>query len=142
MSGGTLDFIEDAVDDLTANGQSYLLFVIRGEKTLTDTFLNDEDRKTLQMWIDTGHWNRLLQMRLDKHKPNTTMSEETHIPPHQKRVIDEKTDLDDKIEKLGIFIKDSPIFKSLDEDERCRLQRQWMIMVEYSSILGERIAAF
>jgi hypothetical protein len=57
-------------------------------------------------------------------------------------VIDEKTDLDDKIEKLGIFIKDSPIFKSLDEDERCRLQRQWMIMVEYSSILGERIAAF
>jgi hypothetical protein len=71
MSGGTLDFVEDAVDDLQRNGQSYLLFVIRGEKTLAETFLNDDDRKMLQMWIDTGHWNRLLQEKLDKHKPNT-----------------------------------------------------------------------
>jgi len=64
------------------------------------------------------------------------------MQPHQQRVVDEKTELDDKREKLGAFIQTNPIFGKLDEAERERLVRQHSCMTEYSDILGERIAAF
>ena len=61
--------------------------------------------------------------------------------PHQQRVVDEKRELDEKLAKLSSFVC-TPIFASLDCRESERLQRQHDVMTEYSTILGERIAAF
>jgi len=63
------------------------------------------------------------------------------MQPHQQRVVDEKTELDEKIEKLNTFT-DTDIFKVLPVAEQGRLVRQLAIMNNYSGVLGERIAAF
>jgi hypothetical protein len=60
---------------------------------------------------------------------------------HQQRVVDEKSELDLKREKLGAFIQ-GDIFQTLPSDERNRLEQQAIAMTTYSTILGERIAAF
>ena len=66
--------------------------------------------------------------------------------PHQQRVVDEKAELDAKLEKLAAFIgtKKAPsqVFILLPEAERMRLYAQCRVMAEYSNILCERIAAF
>ena len=64
FNAGTMDFIEDAVESLMASGDSYILFVIRDKKTLAETFLNEGDKAMLREWVDTGHWNRLLEKKL------------------------------------------------------------------------------
>lgn len=64
------------------------------------------------------------------------------MQPHQQRVVDEKSELDDKLKKLGEFIESSPIFAGLPDVEQRRMLRQKYCMNEYSEILGERIAAF
>jgi hypothetical protein len=64
------------------------------------------------------------------------------MQPHQQRVVDEKTELDDKLVKLDAFIVGSEIFKDLPEDERTRLRKQAGFMKGYSDVLGDRIAAF
>lgn len=61
--------------------------------------------------------------------------------PHQQRVIDEKTELDERHSKLTDFL-DSKTFLGLSDDERYRLRKQAMAMAEYSMFLGLRIAAF
>lgn len=69
-----------------------------------------------------------------------------NLQPHQQRVVDEKADLDEKVAKLAAFIAtfDNPnsVFAALSEPERHRLYDQHRAMVTYSTILGERIAAF
>ncbi len=65
--------------------------------------------------------------------------------PHQQRVIDEKVDLDAKIEKLLHFIEATnmpDVFGTLSEAEQSRLRIQYSVMQSYSTILGERIAHF
>jgi hypothetical protein len=64
------------------------------------------------------------------------------MQPHQQRVVEEKADLDVKVAALQKFIKQSPHFDTLDIGEQWRLTTQAHIMVQYSAILGERIAAF
>lgn len=64
------------------------------------------------------------------------------MQPHQERVIAEKDALDEKIGKLGYFVKSSPIFKTLPVAEQLRLTKQLSVMGEYSIILKDRIAAF
>ena len=64
------------------------------------------------------------------------------MQPHQQRVVDEKTELDDKLTKLNQFITESPIFTNLDDREKSRLIAQKAHMEGYSDILGERIASF
>ncbi len=64
------------------------------------------------------------------------------MQPHQKRVIDERNELDDKRNKLSAFIGGSQVFKGLPEQEQIRLRRQIAIMDEYFDILQERIASF
>lgn len=64
------------------------------------------------------------------------------MKPHQQRVVDEKTALDEKIVNLNVFIKQSPVFISLPVAEKGRLIAQKAYMDGYSEILGERIAAF
>ena len=61
---------------------------------------------------------------------------------HQQRVVDEQSELNEKINKLSDFIKTSPLFEGLPIDEQERLMRQKYYMIEYSDVLAERIAAF
>ncbi len=65
----------------------------------------------------------------------------SQIQPHQQRVLDEKRDLDARLEKLRAFFG-NPTFGMLPEDEQHLLIRQSEVMAQYSSILEARIAAF
>jgi hypothetical protein len=60
---------------------------------------------------------------------------------HEQRVIDEKTELDNKFASLCMF-HGSDVFKSLDPIDQELLVKQADIMAEYSCILGDRIARF
>ena len=57
------------------------------------------------------------------------------------RVREEKAELDARLGKLMAFFS-TPIYAGLSEAERSRLRAQSFFMVGYSSMLGERIAAF
>lgn len=61
--------------------------------------------------------------------------------PHQLRVVEEKTELDEKRRKLGEF-KSTNLFASLPWQEQERLNTQAHIMTMYSAVLGERISNF
>ena len=65
------------------------------------------------------------------------------LPPHQQRVLDEKRELDEKLQKLTAFIS-SEKFSTIVQDEakRGRLVCQEETMKDYSAILAERIEAF
>ena len=56
-------------------------------------------------------------------------------------VLQEKADLDSKIEQLSKFIG-SDVYLRLDTSEQERLNRQHLMMRSYSSILSERIEHF
>lgn len=60
---------------------------------------------------------------------------------YQKRVIEEKQELDARLDKLNHFVQ-SKHFLTIPEDEQERLQRQQGFMIDYSKVLGERIEAF
>lgn len=64
------------------------------------------------------------------------------MQPHQQHVVDEKTELDTKANALSQFIGCSPIFLMPDAAEQERLRMQNDVMLQYSEILGARIAAF
>lgn len=64
------------------------------------------------------------------------------MPEHQKRVIEEKHELDEKRKRLHEFMEKSEIFKLLPEDERMLLIHQAYVMSLYSDILAQRIARF
>lgn len=63
------------------------------------------------------------------------------MAPHQQRVVDEKNELDNKLEKLVEFL-DTQLFLGLPIEEKFRLRRQSVVMDEYSNILAARIGAF
>jgi len=63
------------------------------------------------------------------------------MEPHQQRVVEEKTELDDKRSKLLSFFN-TDLFRGLDQAEKDRLRTQHGIMGIYSDILNQRIAAF
>ena len=63
------------------------------------------------------------------------------LEPHQQRVLDEKTELDEKINKLVAFME-TRVFDGLCQDEQDRMNRQCEAMLDYSRVLGERITAF
>jgi hypothetical protein len=64
------------------------------------------------------------------------------MQPHEQRVVEEKRELDERLNKLLMFIGANPLFKELTERERARLEHQAGIMNEYSRVLKERIAEF
>jgi hypothetical protein len=66
---------------------------------------------------------------------------EKTMQPHQQRVVDEKTELDEKSSKLNAFFN-TAVFDKLSSEEQDRMHRQYELMVQYSAVLGERIAAF
>lgn len=63
------------------------------------------------------------------------------MQPHQQRVVEEKSELDERRTKLGEF-KNTDLFASLPWEEQERLNTQAHIMTMYSAILGERIIHF
>jgi hypothetical protein len=67
---------------------------------------------------------------------------ESNIPPHQQRVIDEKCQLDTRLQALEKFISGSVVWPGLPTPEQQRMRRQRDAMVQYSSILAERIESF
>ncbi|EMO4357141.1 TPA: hypothetical protein NHO93_006627 [Pseudomonas aeruginosa] len=64
-----------------------------------------------------------------------------HLLPHQQRIVGEKVQLDDKVDKLSRFLG-GEFFRSLESGEQERLTDQLGAMREYQQILAERIAAF
>lgn len=60
---------------------------------------------------------------------------------YQERVISEKAELDEKIEKLRAFFT-TPLYGGLDSTEQDRLIRQFGFMCSYSAVLEERVSAF
>ncbi|MBD2796076.1 hypothetical protein ID856_05915 [Xenorhabdus sp. 18] len=63
------------------------------------------------------------------------------IQPHQQRVMDEATELDEKIAKLSNFIGDS-VYNKLVEIDQFLLDTQLSAMKMYSEILHKRIRRF
>lgn len=63
------------------------------------------------------------------------------LQPHEQRVVAEKADLDEKLNRLRAFI-DGDVFVGLDGAEKDRLRRQAVYMGAYSAVLGDRIDAF
>ena len=62
--------------------------------------------------------------------------------PHQERVVEEKQELDGKIERLQKFIGGNDIFPALSEDIQGQFHQQLEFMQGYSEILGTRISQF
>ena len=63
------------------------------------------------------------------------------MQPHQQRVVDEKAQLSEKLDKLETF-EGGAIYASLAPAEQSRLTRQLLIMKLYEQVLSERISAF
>lgn len=61
--------------------------------------------------------------------------------PHQQRVVDEKIELDEKIEKIEAFLS-NPIFLNLETLDQDALKNQLNYMRGYSSTLHFRIKRF
>lgn len=78
-----------------------------------------------------------LQAQLGQASASTPQG---NVPPHILRVLQEKSELDSRHAKLGEFML-TPMFATLPANEQHRMQRQFDVMAEYSTILGERIAA-
>ena len=65
------------------------------------------------------------------------------MKPHQQRVAQERTELAEKLDKLGRFLfEGTSIVLSLPVDEQARLLKQYSYMRIYLEVLDERIAAF
>lgn len=60
---------------------------------------------------------------------------------YQERVVEEKRQLDERLERLRAFTV-GELFASLPVEEQGRLNRQQLIMEHYVNVLRERIAAF
>lgn len=67
--------------------------------------------------------------------------EKLKMEDYQQRVMNEKVELDSKIEKLDEFIK-GVVFEDVDPFEQGVMMRQLRAMRSYSQALGERIQIF
>ena len=63
------------------------------------------------------------------------------VEEYQERVVAERSELAEKIDKLSDFIMATKL-DTLTDGEADRLVRQLILMLKYSNVLGERIAAF
>jgi hypothetical protein len=63
------------------------------------------------------------------------------MEPWQERLINEKAELDLKLERLTEFGR-SPQFQALDEEEQMLINRQHSLMEDYSEVLSKRIKRF
>lgn len=61
---------------------------------------------------------------------------------HQQRVVDEHDQVDERLEKLHVFIEDNPIFRGMNKMDQRLLVDQRHAMTVYRDILRMRIARF
>ena len=104
-----------------------------GRKAMRDLLTADAPTCTSDEWL--ANCPQSVRDLADKIKAGLALQ------PHQQRVVDEKTELDAKREKLMAFFS-TAMFHSLPESEQSRLLSQGTAMRTYSEILGERIANF
>lgn len=138
-----------------------------GTKMISAQPMSREDYNTYRGWElpknENGNDEGYLVEYLDGGKPNhpghtgyiswspkeqfegayKEVGDVSALQPHQQRVVAEKAELDDKLDKLSTFVA-SPKFAVVvtDEAERARLRAQKDTMAQYSWILAARIAAF
>ena len=67
------------------------------------------------------------------------MSEATQ--PYQQRMVIERDQLFDRIERLSAFML-TPLYEKLPVEEKDRMQKQLIAMQSYQKVLDERIKAF
>jgi hypothetical protein len=89
--------------------------------------------------LPSWHWMPYQVEQAKKHAPAAPAA--SSLAPHQQRVIDELSELDDKLLKLTTFFG-TPTFAALAAREQQLLRRQEEVMQEYSAILGERVAGY
>lgn len=63
------------------------------------------------------------------------------MKPHEQRVVDEKNELGEKLEKLLTFLQ-TDLYKSLNEKEQELLYFQSQVMEDYYEVLQQRIDLF
>jgi len=63
------------------------------------------------------------------------------LAPWQQRILIEKEELNEKVKKLAAFLATEP-FDALPPAEQDRLTRQLDVMIQYRSVLTERIMAW
>jgi uncharacterized Fe-S center protein len=66
----------------------------------------------------------------------------TPLTVEQQKVVDEKRELDAKLEKLVIFINTSELYKQSTRVDQDLMREQRECMFTYSSILAKRIKRF
>lgn len=93
---------------------------------------------TNKIWALEGY---LLKERLFQMQQPAQTPEADTMPPHQRRVINERAEVEDRLDKLTAFLT-TPTFEALPVEEQDRLVRQSGVMVQLSDVLAERIAAF
>jgi hypothetical protein len=64
------------------------------------------------------------------------------MQPHQQRVLEERAELQDRIEALDRFITTNQTFANLPQRERDLLATQLVVMRQYFDILTERMKGF
>lgn len=93
-----------------------------------------------KIWELEGY---LLRQKLYEQSFEQVQQLQTDIPPHQLRVLEELSQLSERLTKLSAFINGAgKIFSALSAEEQNRLRKQEAFMREYQSILAERIANF
>ena len=152
----------DGVDALHYDGESsapaalslltFCVLVLRNGFTVTgesacaspENFDADVGKKVARANAVNKIWSLLgyeLKERLfQAQQPAQTPVDDT-MPPHQRRVINERAELEERLDKLTAFLA-TPTFESLADAEQERLVRQSGVMVQLSDVLAERIAAF
>lgn len=64
-----------------------------------------------------------------------------HLQPHQQRMLDERDELGKKLRDLNNFLG-SDRFNAMGADEQCLMRMQHSAMLQYHSILHQRILKF
>lgn len=65
--------------------------------------------------------------------------QEITFPPHIQRLRDEQRELVDKMDKLYLFMENSPIYKNLSTLDKALLTVQYKAMDTYNECLKQRI---
>lgn len=69
------------------------------------------------------------------------MSTDTNIPPYQQRVLDERAQLAERLDKLEKFTQ-GPLYENLNDIDKNLLIKQGMAMSNYLQVLDQRIERF
>lgn len=64
------------------------------------------------------------------------------LPPFQQRVVAERDELQDRAQKLDVFVNHTPSFASVEPQEQERLKQQLSLQQQLLIVLNDRIAHF